>query len=153
MNAELARTLPTHMRPSQLLVLDAFPLNANGKVDRARLPQRSTAVAAATTAVAANGAEATLGDIFARVLGLGTIAADTNFFDLGATSLKLVEAHAAVERTWPGTDVMALFEHPTIRDLARAIEARGAVVQNAGQLRGQQQAEALKRLQRARAAR
>ena len=36
---------------------------------------------------------------------------------------------------------------------ARAIEAREKTVQNAGQRRGQQQAEALKRLQRARAAR
>ena len=151
-NTELARLLPSHMRPSQILVLDEFPLNANGKVDRARLPQRRAA-SAATLAVATSQGESALRDIFQGVLGVGAISPDTNFFDLGATSLKLVEAHASIEQAWPGTDVMALFEHPTIRGLARAIEAREKTVQNAGQRRGQQQAEALKRLQRARAAR
>ena len=151
-HADLVRTLPSHMRPSQIVVLDEFPLTANGKIDRERLPARSHA-AAATAGTAKSEVERTLTAILQRVLGIDGIAPGTNFFDLGATSLKLVEAHASIEQALPGVEMMALFEHPNIRDLARAIESRSAPVENAGRRRGQQQADALKRLQLARSAR
>ncbi|TAJ39588.1 MAG: amino acid adenylation domain-containing protein, partial [Reyranella sp.] len=35
----LLRTLPPHMRPSRVVVLDEFPLNTSGKVDHDRLPK------------------------------------------------------------------------------------------------------------------
>ena len=151
-HAELVRTLPSHMRPSQIVVLDEFPLTANGKIDRERLPARSHA-AATTAGGAKSEIERTLTGILQRVLGIDGIEPGTNFFDLGATSLKLVEVHASIERALPGVELMALFEYPNIRDLARAIESRSAPAENAGRRRGQQQAEALKRLQLARAAR
>ena len=151
-HAELVRTLPSHMRPSQVVVLDAFPLTANGKIDRERLPARRQA-AASTAGAAGNEIESALTEILERVLDLGGIAPHVNFFDLGATSLKLVEAHASIEQAWPGIELMALFDHPNIRDLARAIETRSVPADNAGRRRGQQQAEALKRLQLARSAR
>jgi len=47
---DLLEMLPAHMRPSQLVVIDALPLTANGKVDLARLPTpRSAATSAAGT--------------------------------------------------------------------------------------------------------
>ena len=152
-HAELVRTLPSHMRPSQIVVLDAFPLTANGKIDRDRLPARRGAATATAGAAARSEVERALTDILQRVLGIDGIEPGINFFDLGATSLNLVEAHAAIERAWPGVELVALFEHPNIRELAQAIEAGSAPAENAGRRRGQQQADALRRLQRARPAR
>ncbi|MDP2334425.1 MAG: non-ribosomal peptide synthetase [Reyranella sp.] len=156
--AGLALTLPPHMRPSQIVVLDAFPLTPNGKIDQERLPAaRPTEMSAAT--VASGHAERILSGILARVLGLDVIGRDTNFFDLGATSLKLVEAHALIARVWPGVEVLALFQHPNIRVLAQAIEGRatpagspGTVNAGAAQRRSRQQAEALRRLRSVKAA-
>lgn len=147
----LLRTLPPHMRPARIVVLDEFPLNTSGKVDHDRLPKPLPPHAEAVPPAEGN-TERMLGEIFARVLDVRSVGADTNFFDLGATSLKLVEAHAAIERIWPGVGVVALFRHPNIRDLARAIEGRDTALDSAARRRAQQQAEALKRMQRARLA-
>lgn len=149
--ASLLRALPPHMRPSHVVVLDEFPLTQNGKVDQERLPAcRSNEVPPAQSATGES--ERILSGIFARTLGLRAIGPDTNFFDLGATSLKLVEAHALIVRIWPSVDVLALFQHPNIRELSQAIEGRTASVQSAGQHRAQLQAAALKRLRTSRPA-
>ncbi|UYN93995.1 MAG: non-ribosomal peptide synthetase [Enhydrobacter sp.] len=149
--AAAARLLPVHMQPAQIVVLDAFPLTTNGKVDVARLPAPSSALPGPTVASAHGATERTLADILARVLGTPQIGLETNFFDLGATSLKLVEAHALIARTWPDVEVLALFQHPNVGELARAID-RGATRTIAGtaRRRADQQAAALKRLRGAR---
>jgi len=149
--ARLLRALPPHMQPSQVAVLDEFPLTQNGKIDQERLPVRR--LSETPPARSATGKTAgILSGIFARTLGLRDIGPDTNFFDLGATSLKLVEAHALIALIWPSVDVLALFQHPNIRELSHAIEGRTASVQSAGQHRAQLQAAALKRLRTSRPA-
>ncbi len=148
----LLRTLPPHMRPARIVVLDEFPLKTCGKVDHDRLP-KPYPLHAETVQPAEDNTERWLREIFGRKLGVRNVGADTNFFDLGATSLKLVEAHAAIERIWPGVNVVALFRHPNIRDLARAIEGRDTSLHPAARRRAQQQADALKRMQRSRLAR
>jgi hypothetical protein len=147
----LADKLPAHMRPAQLVVLDSFPLTLNGKIDHARLPAPRPA-SAPPSAAAAEGLERTLVQIFRRVLGVEEIGLDANFFDLGATSLKLIAAHAAIEDVCGGVEVIALFEHPNVRELAlhlrrRADSSAGDEARN----RGQQQREALRRSRRAKA--
>ena len=148
----LELSLPAYMRPSRIVVLEEFPLTPNGKVDHARLPAPEP-VQTGPAPVMQEGAESVLSGIVSRVLGVAALSPDTNFFDLGATSLKLMEAHAAIERIWPEVGIVELFRQPTIRGLARAIERRSVPADAAPQRRGQQQAEALRRLQRARTAR
>jgi amino acid adenylation domain-containing protein len=148
----IVAALPPHMRPSQVMIVDAFPLTPNGKVDLSRLPA-PTRPEAPTVPVATGKAERILVDIFSRVLGLGAIGLDTNFFDLGATSLNLMEAHASIARVWPGLGVIELFEHPSIRGLARAMESKAAPAHSATRNRAERQSEALRRLQRAKSAR
>lgn len=149
--ARLLQALPPHMRPSQVVVLDEFPLTQNGKIDQERLPVRR--LSETPPAHSATGKTAgILSGIFARTLGLRDIGPDTNFFDLGATSLKLVEAHALIALIWPSVDVLTLFQHPNVRELSEAIEGRTASVQSAGQHRAQLQAAALKRLRTSRPA-
>ena len=48
-----------------------------------------------------------------------------NLFDIGASSLKLIEIHENIDREFPGLiDLTELFDHPTIAALARHLETK-----------------------------
>ncbi|HEX4151072.1 MAG TPA: non-ribosomal peptide synthetase [Steroidobacteraceae bacterium] len=48
-----------------------------------------------------------------------------NLFELGASSLKLIEIHENIDREYPGlVDLTELFDHPTIRELAQHLEGK-----------------------------
>jgi acyl-CoA synthetase (AMP-forming)/AMP-acid ligase II/aryl carrier-like protein len=53
------------------------------------------------------------------------IDVNDNLFEIGASSLKLIEIHENVDRDFPGLiDLTELFDHPTIADLARHLDAK-----------------------------
>jgi len=53
------------------------------------------------------------------------IGVDDNLFDLGASSLKLIEIHENVDREFQGLiDLTELFDHPTIAELAKHLESK-----------------------------
>ncbi|MDH6492446.1 non-ribosomal peptide synthetase [Streptomyces sp. SAI-127] len=127
----LARTLPEHMVPHAVVVLDRLPLTANGKLDRAALP-----IPAAATMVTGAGRaprtpqEEILRGLFAGVLGLDAhqVGADDAFFDLGGDSLLAMRLTDRI-RTAFGTalPVRAVFEAPTPAALAARLgETRDA---------------------------
>jgi acyl carrier protein len=48
-----------------------------------------------------------------------------NLFEIGASSLKLIEIHEQIDREYPGkVDLTELFDYPTIADLARHLESK-----------------------------
>jgi acyl carrier protein len=48
-----------------------------------------------------------------------------NLFEIGASSLKLIEIHENIDREYPGLiDLTELFDHPTIQDLAKHLEGK-----------------------------
>ena len=48
-----------------------------------------------------------------------------NLFEIGASSLKLIEIHETIDREFPGLiDLTELFDHPTIADLARHLQGK-----------------------------
>jgi len=148
-HTEAMHALPSHMQPSRIVALDEFPLTANGKIDQSLLAERA-AVAPLPLTSASSETERRLSEIFVRVLGARSIGVDTNFFELGATSLKLVEAHASIARIWPQVEVLALFRHPNIRDLARTLDGEPESTATEAQRRARGQAAALQRLNNAR---
>ncbi|MDI1461646.1 non-ribosomal peptide synthase/polyketide synthase [Catellatospora sp. KI3] len=77
--------LPTHLVPSAYAVVNALPLNVNGKLDVAALPP--AVPPASSSRKAATPAEAVLCDLFAQALGLPEVGADDDFFTLGGHSL------------------------------------------------------------------
>jgi amino acid adenylation domain-containing protein/non-ribosomal peptide synthase protein (TIGR01720 family) len=116
------RYLPEPMVPSSVVVLPSLPVNANGKVDRARLPappDRVRGHVPPRTPV-----EATLAACFAEVLAVPKVGAHDSFFDLGGHSL-LATRLAALVRQHLGVDLPLrdLFERPTVAELGVSVVA------------------------------
>ncbi|MFO1427993.1 MAG: non-ribosomal peptide synthetase [Steroidobacteraceae bacterium] len=58
-------------------------------------------------------------------LGGRTIGVHDNLFDLGASSLKLIEIHEAIDRLYPNqVDLTELFDYPTIAELAGHLQGK-----------------------------
>jgi hypothetical protein len=119
------------MVPSAFVALDSLPLTPNGKIDRRALPapEPPKAAQAAEKEAPATELERVIAGVWREVLGLDAVGADDNFFDLGGHSLALVSAY---ERLRPVVGerltVMEMFEHPSVRRLARHLcggEAEG----------------------------
>ncbi|SNS45136.1 non-ribosomal peptide synthetase, partial [Actinomadura mexicana] len=124
----LAAVLPDYMVPSAIVVLDAMPLNPNGKLDRAALPAPDLAAPAGGRAPR-DAREVALCAVFAEVLGVERVGIDDNFFDLGGDSLKATRVVSRA-RAALGADlgVRAVFEAPTVAALAAALKEAGGGV-------------------------
>ncbi len=149
----LTSKLPAHMVPSLALVVDDIPLTPNGKVDRARLPKPRVERREPIKAHAGE-IERKLRDVWSIVLGFDEIGVEDNFFDLGGTSVQLMEVHERIQTEFGRElEIVAMFEHPKIANLARMLRGEGAPSTRiaAAQTRAKQQGDALKRLRAARA--
>ncbi|HZF12748.1 MAG TPA: amino acid adenylation domain-containing protein, partial [Thermoanaerobaculia bacterium] len=130
---ELADRLPPAMIPSAFFVIEALPRTPNGKLDRQVLARRvgAAAPAAATAPGAAvaprTAAEELVARVFSEVLGVEQVGRLDNFFDLGGSSLLMIELRARL-RHHVGRDlsVVELFRYPTVRSLAEHLSEETA---------------------------
>jgi amino acid adenylation domain-containing protein len=121
---DLRAELPDYMIPAEITILDELPLSPTGKVDRGKLSgTHRVAHPAARPSLPAHRTPERLTEIWCNTLGLQSVGADDNFFDLGGTSLQLLEAHDEIVTAF-GTSVslVDLFEYPNIRELAAKID-------------------------------
>ncbi|THV42210.1 amino acid adenylation domain-containing protein [Glycomyces buryatensis] len=123
---ELARTLPHFMIPSQVLVLDALPLTANGKIDHKALAasDRVRSVGTGVPHVApATRAERWLAHQWGEALRYEHVSVEDEFFASGGNSLIAVMLVNRINREF-GTrlPLQVVFESPKLRDLASRIE-------------------------------
>ncbi|MFC9896545.1 amino acid adenylation domain-containing protein, partial [Nocardia sp. NPDC127579] len=129
-SAELAQfgaeRLPAYMVPAAVVVLDAFPLNTSGKLDRKALPEPVFAADLAGYRAPRTQAEQVVAAIFADVLNLPMVGVEDDFFALGGNSLVATQVMARVAAAF-GTrlGVRALFETPTVAGIAARAEAAG----------------------------
>ncbi|ACZ88334.1 non-ribosomal peptide synthetase [Streptosporangium roseum] len=118
-------TLPAYMVPSAFVVMDALPLNHNGKVDRPALPAPETA---ASGTAPRTPVEEILCELFAQVLAVPGIGIDDDFFLMGGHSLLAMRVVTGVRSALSvELQVRAVFEAPTVAALAVMVEeARAA---------------------------
>ncbi|WP_344334977.1 amino acid adenylation domain-containing protein, partial [Kitasatospora putterlickiae] len=124
LRAELAERLPEHMVPATVTVLDAFPLTAGGKVDRAALPEPQAAPAAAPAGrPLRTPAEQLIAAVWADVLGVPEVGAEDNFFHLGGDSLTAVRVVGRVFDVFGMISPYTIFDAPTLAEFAAAVTA------------------------------
>jgi len=127
----LAERLPRYMLPASYLFLDALPLSANGKVDRAALPAPDEPEPQARTDFAPpeSELERLVASLWRELLEVGTVGLYDNFFDLGGNSVQVVQLHARLGRALGReVELTDLFHHTTVDAQAKALgrEAAGS---------------------------
>ena len=126
----LRAVLPEYMVPEQFVRLERLPVNENGKLDRRRLPEPSVANIVASAEVAASRVELELSEILKGLLEVDAIAREDDFFLLGGHSFIAAQVIARVrDRFGVELSLRAVFEHPTLAEMAGQIERRMTVVQ------------------------
>ncbi|WP_156520350.1 non-ribosomal peptide synthetase, partial [Rhodococcus sp. EPR-157] len=116
--ASLIGVLPAYMVPHRVNVLDAFELNANGKVDRRLLPEPVDQVVA-DRREPRTPQEIAVARTFSDVLDVPSVSATDDFFALGGNSLlaTVVAARLATDGRYR-VGVREVFLHSTVERLA-----------------------------------
>jgi amino acid adenylation domain-containing protein len=122
LSERLTSLLPAATRP-RLCRVAALPLTANGKLDRAALPDALSDRPPASDPEMLSALEQQVAKIVSRHLGR-PIAPDENFFDAGLSSLDLIAAYADLSTaTNCSFDIADPLRHPTVRALCRRLSA------------------------------
>ena len=132
LHRQLHQRLPDYMVPSAFVFLDAFPLTANGKVDRKSLPAPDESRPDIETDYVAprNRIEKSVAAIWCDLLGIEQVGIHDNFFALGGHSLLAATMHSRIaSESQVDLPLRKLFEAPTVARLSREIE----VMRNDGQ--------------------
>ncbi|HWW28569.1 MAG TPA: non-ribosomal peptide synthetase [Steroidobacteraceae bacterium] len=129
----------TGLEVAQVVPAKRIPKTTSGKVQRHLLEQayvegefdaelaelRTLRDSRGGSERAAVGLETRLQSICEAALPGKRIDVNDNLFEIGASSLKLIEIHESIDRDFPGRiDLTELFDYPTIAQLARHLETK-----------------------------
>ncbi len=119
----LSRRLPDYMVPAHIVLLETFPLNPSGKVDRRTLPAPEPETSEQLI-LPRGETEIQLRDLWAEILDIPaeTIGIDTDFFTCGGHSLKAAVLIARIQKTFNiHVPLAEIFNLPTIRALGEFV--------------------------------
>ena len=140
--AQVARLINEHtgLEVTEVVPVKRIPKTTSGKIQRHVLEQSyeegEFAAELATLAqlkaaqrgpvsASRNQIEEKLRTICDAALEGKRIGVEDNLFEIGASSLKLIEIHEQIDREYPGAvDLTELFDFPTIAELARHLETK-----------------------------
>ncbi|RCJ27408.1 non-ribosomal peptide synthetase [Nostoc sp. ATCC 43529] len=122
----LQNKLLDHMIPTAFMILEAFPLTSNGKVDRRALPMPDALRPELEVAyvVPQTEVEKTIASVWQKALNLEKIGIHDNFFEIGGHSLLLVTVHSQLQEILNAElSTLDLFRYPTINSLAEYLSS------------------------------
>ena len=121
----LQASLPVYMIPSAFVLLEAIPLNANGKVDYKALPAPERRHPRPCAYVPPrNPDEGLLVEIWQELLRVDRVGIHDNFFAVGGHSLLAAQVVSRIERRHNvELPLREMFQWPTIAELAERIAA------------------------------
>lgn len=139
----LRTMLPEYEVPAAFVTLPRIPRTPNGKIDCGALPKPSASILPEVSDDFRN-FERRIATIWSDVLGRDSVTLDETFFDIGGSSLLMMETvrrlQDAMGRPITSTDMLA---YPTVRDMAAFLagqsedrhESGGALRPGIGELR------------------
>ena len=123
LTAFLEERLPHYMVPLRYIRLDAFPLNANGKIDRKNLPLPS--LDRSDLQPLKGNMEQMVAEIFCQILtvDIENVGANTSFFEIGGDSILVMRLSNELQKSLH-KDVQPahIYENPTVRGIAKTLE-------------------------------
>jgi amino acid adenylation domain-containing protein len=129
LKSHLRARLPEVMVPSSIVVLDALPRTANGKIDRKALPrpaQNAVVRAESSDASPREALEFKLRGVWEEVLGVTGIGIEDSFFDLGGHSLLALKLVDRVEKAFgQRLPVATIFTAPTVAKMGEILRVQG----------------------------
>ena len=127
----LAYRLPDYLVPAGFAVLERFPLNANGKLDRAALPALEPEHGE-PAAPARGETERRLAEVWQLLLGVEAVGRDDNFFARGGNSLSAARLMFRIREVF-GVDLPmgSFYAAPSLAECAAAIDAASATARAA----------------------
>ncbi|MFI2608323.1 non-ribosomal peptide synthase/polyketide synthase [Kitasatospora sp. NPDC018619] len=127
----LAAALPAHLVPAAVVVLPAFPLTPQLKIDQRALPAPARQAATGRPAPR-TGAERTLAAVWAEVLGLDEVGPEDDFFDLGGDSVLAARTLTRIrERLGARLTLRDVFTARTVAALAPLLDQPAAAAPDA----------------------
>jgi amino acid adenylation domain-containing protein len=125
LKAHLSDRLPGYMVPAAYVWMEEYPQTPNGKLDRKALPAPELESAEDRYVAPRTPVEEVLAGIWAEVLRLERVGVAESFFDLGGHSLLAMRVVSRVQELFDmELPLQALFEHPTVEELARVVAER-----------------------------
>lgn len=125
----LRQQLPEYMIPSAVMILAAWPLSPNGKLDHRALPKPESVFQPrrATFVPPRTSLQRTIAEVWQALLPVKEVGMHDNFFDLGGHSLLLAQVHSRLRELLPGeVSMLDLFRFPTVGSLAQYLSAEQA---------------------------
>lgn len=117
----LKEKLPDYMVPKTVMILDAFPLTPNGKIDRKALPAPDIRKNINYTAPRSE-TERYLARVWSEVLGYESIGIQDNFFELGGDSIRSLQIVAKAKEYDLFIKTNDIFQNQTIAELATVVQ-------------------------------
>jgi amino acid adenylation domain-containing protein/non-ribosomal peptide synthase protein (TIGR01720 family) len=118
--------LPEYMIPAALVVMEQFPMLANGKVDKKSLPDpESVATDSGSYVAPVTAMQQGLAAIWAALLEVDEVGLHNDFFALGGHSLLAIRLISAIrKRMQLEISIGDIFDHPTVAGLSVMLESR-----------------------------
>ena len=123
----LRQTLPAHMVPAVILVLEEMPLTTHGKIDRKHLPAPTEVNLDSVEGFTApeTDTEEQIARVWRACLMNEKIGLNDNFFDIGGNSLLLLQVYKGLQHLLPKDFALIdLFRFPTIGSLVRHLNSK-----------------------------
>ncbi|MBN3527355.1 non-ribosomal peptide synthetase [Paenibacillus apiarius] len=125
---DIQKRLPDYMIPAQFVVLEQFPLTANGKIERGKLrelrPGKTLEGSASEQAqLPLSATEQALRGMWLSLLDADQVGMDDNFFEIGGHSLLISQMMFQIKKQFQvHIPLMQLMLEPTLRSIARQID-------------------------------
>ncbi|NLU93278.1 non-ribosomal peptide synthetase [Chitinophaga sp. Ak27] len=118
--AFMAERIPSYMIPTSFYQLEAFPMKANGKIDRAELFRQAKRISSEEVfSLPVNEEERLIAEIWKQVLGIESVGINDNFFQIGGDSITILKVFNRLNKAFPKQlAVVDLFKYTTISSLA-----------------------------------
>jgi len=125
----LKQQLPEYMVPEQIVLLDAWPLTRNGKINRQALPDGEARSTASEATQPRTEVERQLAEIWCSVLGVEQVGIHDNFFELGGDSILSLQIIARARKQGIALTPRQLFEAQSIAALGERLHSDAAAQQ------------------------